>query len=106
MDQVICKTGIIIGSRIIPKGTVLSIPGDISVEDAERLLVSGEELETYDNITKITPDNDQSETDENDRPLSMKEITTKLKELGVAVPFGANKEKLSKLLDDTLGKGA
>lgn len=45
MKKVICKTNVIINGTIRTKGTVLSIPEDITAEDAERLLLSGEEIE-------------------------------------------------------------
>lgn len=102
MSKVICKTGIIIGTTIHPKGSILSVPEDISAEDVERLLASGEEIEEY---TGEETSGDQS-GGSSERPLSMKEIQAKLKELGVKIPFGSSKEALAKMLEEVTNEKA
>lgn len=96
MKRAICKTGIILGAKIHPKGSILTVPEDISADDIERLLASGEEIEEYtgEKATISTP------IEEAAKPLSIKEVQAKLKELGVKIPFGSDKETLSKMLEE------
>lgn len=103
MNKVICKTGIIVGSKIHPKGSILSIPEDISPETVEQLMASGEEIQEY--TGKEAKDKVQVKTP-TIKPLPRKEMIAKLKELGAKVPFGLSNEALAKMLEEVTSEKA